>query len=78
MIDGEVTGLRVGVVERMWDMIAVAMYPNGSRLTIRGAGFSSPARPPSANRPPLVILTGPRHDPPTAYGHAHEAVWSAA
>ena len=28
VIAGEVTGLRLGVVEDLWDSIAIAMYPN--------------------------------------------------
>lgn len=28
VISGEVTGLRLGVVEELWDTIAIAMYPN--------------------------------------------------
>jgi uncharacterized protein (DUF1330 family) len=28
VIAGEVTGLRLGVVEELWDSIAIAMYPN--------------------------------------------------
>lgn len=28
VIGGEVTGLRLGVVEDLWDMIAIVMYPN--------------------------------------------------
>jgi len=28
VIGGQVTGLRLGVVEELWDMVAIAMYPN--------------------------------------------------
>ena len=28
VIGGEVTGLRLGSVEDLWDMVAIAMYPN--------------------------------------------------
>jgi uncharacterized protein (DUF1330 family) len=28
VIAGEVTGLRLGVVEELWDTVAIAMYPN--------------------------------------------------
>jgi len=28
VIGGRVTGLRLGVVEELWDMVAIAMYPN--------------------------------------------------
>ena len=28
MIAGQVTGLRLGVVEELWDTVAIAMYPN--------------------------------------------------
>ncbi len=28
VIGGEVTGLRLGVVEELWDMVVIAMYPN--------------------------------------------------
>lgn len=28
VIAGEVTGLRLGVVEELWDSVAIAMYPN--------------------------------------------------
>ena len=28
VIGGEVTGLRLGQVEDLWDMVAIAMYPN--------------------------------------------------
>ena len=28
VIAGQVTGLRLGVVEELWDMVAIAMYPN--------------------------------------------------
>lgn len=28
VIGGQVTGLRLGVVEELWDTIAIAMYPN--------------------------------------------------
>ncbi len=28
VIGGEVTGLRLGEVEDLWDMVAIAMYPN--------------------------------------------------
>jgi uncharacterized protein (DUF1330 family) len=28
VIGGQVTGLRLGVVEELWDVVAIAMYPN--------------------------------------------------
>ena len=28
VIGGQVTGLRLGVVEELWDMVAIAMYPS--------------------------------------------------
>jgi len=28
VIGGQVTGLRLGIVEELWDVVAIAMYPN--------------------------------------------------
>ncbi len=32
VIAGQVTGLRLGVVEELWDMVAIAMYPNRNAM----------------------------------------------
>ena len=32
VIGGQVTGLRLGVVEELWDMVGIAMYPNRAAM----------------------------------------------
>ena len=32
MIGGQVTGLRLGQVEELWDTVAIAMYPNRAAM----------------------------------------------
>jgi uncharacterized protein (DUF1330 family) len=34
VIGGRVTGLRLGVVEELWDMVAIAMYPNRKAMLV--------------------------------------------
>jgi uncharacterized protein (DUF1330 family) len=45
VIGGQVTGLRLGVVEDLWDMVAIAMYPNRKAMF---AMITSPAYQKSA------------------------------